>query len=73
MPGNLIDRLRNMLAYLDAIAEVEELRIPPNSGAHLLTGDRAGTWSLTVTKNWRMTFRVTDGGAIADMDLEDYR
>jgi proteic killer suppression protein len=73
LPGNLIDRLRNMLAYLDAIAEVEELRIPPNFGAHLLTGDRAGTWSLTVTKNWRMTFRVTDGGAIADMDLEDYR
>ena len=45
---------------------------PPNWGAHELTGDRAGTWSLTVTKNWRMTFRVDEDGAIADLDLEDY-
>jgi proteic killer suppression protein len=44
----------------------------PNFGAHLLTGDRVGTWSLTVTKNWRMTFRINAAGAIEDMDLEDY-
>lgn len=50
LPGNLVERLRNMLAYLDAIAAVEELKVPPNFGAHLLTGDRAGTWALTVTR-----------------------
>ena len=72
LPGNLVDRLRNMLAYLVAIEEVEELRIPPNFGAHPLTGDRTGYWSLTVTKNWRMTFRLTEAGAIADLDMEDY-
>jgi proteic killer suppression protein len=72
LPGNLIDRLRNMLAYLDAIGAIEELKAPPNFGAHMLTGDRAGTWSLTVTKNWRMTFRVSNAGAIEDLDLEDY-
>jgi len=37
-----------------------------------LTGDRAGTWSLTVTRNWRLTFRIGEAGAIEDMDLEDY-
>lgn len=72
LPGNLVDRLRNMLAYLDAIGAVEELKAPPNFGAHMLTGDRAGTWSLTVTKNWRMTFPVSNAGAIEDLDLEDY-
>jgi proteic killer suppression protein len=72
LPGNLIDRLRNMIAYLSAIERVEELKAPPNFGAHLLTGDRTGTWSLTVTKNWRMTFRINAAGAIEDMDLEDY-
>jgi proteic killer suppression protein len=72
LSGNLVDRLRNMLAFLSAAASVDELRVPPNFGAHMLTGDRAGTWSLTVTKNWRMTFRVDEGGAIADLDLEDY-
>lgn len=72
LPGNLVERLRNMLAYLDAIAVADELRVPPNFGAHVLTGDRAGVWSLTVTKNWRMTFRVTEAGTITDIDLEDY-
>jgi proteic killer suppression protein len=72
LPGNLVERLRNMLAYLVAIEDVEELRIPPNFGAHPLTGNRAGEWSLTVTKNWRMTFRLTAAGTIADLDLEDY-
>ena len=72
LPGNLVDRLRNMLAYLDAIVSPEELYVPPNFGAHQLTGDRAGIWSLTVTKSWRMTFRVNKALGIEDMDLEDY-
>ncbi len=72
LPGNLINRLRNMIAYLSAIETVEELRAPPNYGAHQLTGDRAGVWSLTVTKNWRLTFRINEALAIEDMDLEDY-
>jgi proteic killer suppression protein len=72
LPGNLIDRLRNMLAYLDAVAAIDELKVPPNFGAHVLSGDRAGTWSLTVTKNWRLTFHVNAAGAIEDLDLEDY-
>lgn len=72
LPSGSVDRLRNMLAYIDAIETVEELRVPPNYGAHQLTGDRKGEWSLTVTRNWRMTFRVNDSGAIEDLDLEDY-
>jgi proteic killer suppression protein len=70
--ANVAGRLGNMIAYLSAIDSVDELRIPPNRGAHEQTGDRAGIWSLTVTKNWRMTFRLTDEGALADLDLEDY-
>lgn len=66
------DRIRKMIAYLAAIEDVEELRILPNYRAHELTGDRVGTWSLTVTKNWRMTFRLDEGGRIIDLDLEDY-
>lgn len=71
LPGNLVDRLRKMLAYLNVIEDAEELRVPPNYGAHELTGDRRGIWSLTVTKNWRMTFRIDDN-VIEDVDLEDY-
>lgn len=72
LPGGSVDRLRRMFAYIDAIETVEELRVPPNFGAHQLTGDRKGEWTLTVTRNWRLTFRVNEAGAIEDMDLEDY-
>lgn len=72
LPGNLVERLRKMLAYLNAIGRPEELRVPPNYGAHQLSGDLDGVWSLTVTKNWRMTFRVNQALAIEDLDLEDY-
>jgi proteic killer suppression protein len=65
-------RLLKMMAYLVAIDTVDELQVPPNWSAHVLAGDRAGTWSLTVTRNWRMTFRITQAGTIADLDLEDY-
>ena len=61
-----------MLAYIDATEAAEELRVPPNFGAHKLTGDRKGEWTLFVTKNWRMTFRVNAAGAVEDIDLEDY-
>ncbi len=72
LPPGVAERLRNMLAYLVAIRAPRELKVPPNFGAHLLKGDRAGTWSLTVTKNWRVTFRLNDDLAIEDMDMEDY-
>lgn len=72
LPAGSVERLRNMLAYIDAINMAEELRAPPNFGAHQLTGDRRGDWSLFVTKNWRMTFRINAADAIEDMNLEDY-
>ena len=72
LPGNVVDRLRNMLAYLSAIEKADELMLPPNYGAHLLTGARTRTWALTVTRNWRLTFRIGETGAIEDINLEDY-
>lgn len=73
-PKGLIEpeRIRKMIAYLANIEAVEELKIPPNYGAHELTGNREGTWSLTITKNWRMTFRLGDENRIVSLDLEDY-
>jgi proteic killer suppression protein len=72
LPANLADRLLKMVAWLNFIDSAEKLLTPPNFGAHLLTGNRAGTWSLTVSRNWRMTFKINEANAIADLDLEDY-
>ncbi|HVH69662.1 MAG TPA: type II toxin-antitoxin system RelE/ParE family toxin, partial [Candidatus Dormibacteraeota bacterium] len=37
--------------------EPEELRALPSWKVHTLTGDRKGTWSRSVTRNRRLTFR----------------
>ena len=67
-----VERLRKMLAFIDAAENLEELGTPPNFGFHELKGDRAGVWSMTVTRNWRLTFRVDVQGALIEIDLEDY-
>jgi proteic killer suppression protein len=61
-----------MINLILSAEHLDELAIPPNYGLHPLTGDRTGTWAMTVTRNWRMTFTITEEGAIADLDLEDY-
>jgi toxin HigB-1 len=70
--GGDVERLRAMLAYIAASASLDELAKPPNYGLHRLTGNRAGTWSMTVTRNWRLTFTVTQSGSVANVNLEDY-
>lgn len=73
LDAQVAERLRKMVAYLVAMGSADELKVPPNWGAHELQGDRAGTWSLTVTRNWRLTFRLDpEAGTISDMNLEDY-
>ena len=69
--ADTVDKLRKMLAFLDAMQDPEELRALPTWKAHMLTGDRKGTWSLHVTRNRRMTFRIEDD-EIIDINLEDY-
>jgi proteic killer suppression protein len=69
--ADTVDKLRKMLSFLDAMQDPEELRALPLWKAHTLTGDRKGTWSLHLTRNWRMTFRIEDG-EIVDLSLEDY-
>jgi proteic killer suppression protein len=74
VPTETTDKLRKMLAYLDEMEDPEELRMLPSWKAHLLKGDRSGIWSLSVTANRRLTFRVgLDRRSIRDLNLlEDY-
>ena len=68
-----VDKLRKMFAFLDDMEDPEELRMLPSWKAHTLTGDRKGTWSLSVTANRRLTFRIdTTEREIYDVNLEDY-
>ena len=66
------ERIRRIIAFVVAASAFEELAVPPNFGFHALAGDRSGTFAMTVTKNWRLTFTRVDDQTIADLDLEDY-
>jgi proteic killer suppression protein len=71
LPQNRIQRLRNVLAALDEADTMDELDTMPGWRLHQLVGDRLGVWSITLSGNWRITFRM-DGDRIYDLDLEDY-
>jgi proteic killer suppression protein len=73
VPADTADKLRKMFAYLDNMENPEELRSLPAWKAHILTGNRKGTWSLSVTRNRRLTFRIDLAESeICDLNLEDY-
>lgn len=63
-------RVRRHLLALDEAVRPDELKTP-GSGFHALTGDLAGRYALTVSRNWRLTFAF-DGSDAVDLDLEDY-
>ena len=66
-----IKRAQNILAALRYATTLEEVSGPPGWRIHQLVGDRAGTWSIAVSGNWRITFEIEDG-EISNLDLEDY-
>jgi toxin HigB-1 len=73
VPPDTAGKLRKMFAYLDSMDDPEELRTLAAWKVHTLTGDRKGTWSLSVTGNRRLTFRIdTAEREICDVNLEDY-
>jgi toxin HigB-1 len=73
VPPDTAEKLRKMFAFLDDLQDVEELQSLPAWKAHILAGDRKGTWSLNVTRNRRLTFRIDSAeNEICDMNLEDY-
>jgi proteic killer suppression protein len=68
---DLVGRVRRILTALLAVDRMEQVRGLPGWRVHQLTGDREGTWSLSVSGNWRITFELVDG-EIGNLNLEDY-
>lgn len=73
LPSAILPKLRRILSFLQDMEREDELRTIPSWKAHQLAGDRKGTWSLSVTQNWRITFRIDQAEIeIMDLDYEDY-
>ena len=67
-----MDKLQKMFAFLDNMQNPEELRALASWKIHTLTGNRKGTWSLSVTGNRRLTFTISTEPEICHLNLEDY-
>jgi proteic killer suppression protein len=63
-------RLRLVLGRLQASVSPEDMNLP-GLRLHELKATRKGTWSVTVSGNWRVTFRF-DGKDAVDVNYEDY-
>jgi proteic killer suppression protein len=70
IPAERAERIERMLDRLDASARPEDMNLP-GWGWHPLKGDRKGTYAVSVSGNWRLTYKF-DGVNATDVDLEDY-
>jgi proteic killer suppression protein len=69
----IVDKLRKLLLALETARDLEQLRRFPGWRLHPLKGELKGSWSLTVTGNWRLIFRYDDAtNTASEIDLTDY-
>ncbi len=64
------NRLRLILARLDASQSPEDMRLP-GLNLHQLEGEYKNFWAVSVSGNWRIIFQFADNNAV-DVDYLDY-
>jgi len=62
---------RRKLKAIDAVATVDELRIPPGNRLETLKGSRKGQYSIRINDQWRICFRWNAKDA-HDVEIVDY-
>lgn len=68
--SNHAKRLRLILGRLHAATKPQDMDLP-GLRLHELVGKRAGIWSVSVSGNWRVTFRF-NGEDAEIVNYEDY-
>jgi proteic killer suppression protein len=71
VPSYSIRKIKAILAALEFADNLSQVATMPGWKLHRLRGERKGEYSITVTGNWRITFRLQDN-AVTDVDFEDY-
>ena len=67
---NHVEKIEDILTVLNAAKKPADVDIP-GYDLHRLHGVRKGEWSVTVSGNWRVTFKF-DGIDVTDVNYEDY-
>lgn len=71
--ADMVKRIRNILTALIVAEDMWMFRdgAPPGWRVHQLSEERKGTWSISTSGNWRITFDE-ENGYVDGLDLEDY-
>ena len=70
IPPVLAARLARRLDVLDAAVRLADINVH-GFNLHRLKGNRNDEWAISVTGNWRLTFRFVDNEVVG-VNLEDY-
>jgi proteic killer suppression protein len=65
-----VEKLRDILAVLERSRTPQDMDLP-GLRLHALKGVLKGHYAVSVSGNWRVTFRFEDGHAV-DVDYADY-
>ena len=71
LPAASVRKLKAILAALQFADNLSQVETVPGWKLHPLKAGRKGAYSITVTGNWRLTFRI-EGNGVTDLNFEDY-
>jgi proteic killer suppression protein len=71
VPAQSVKKIKAILAALEFADDLAQVATMPGWKLHPLRGDRKGEYSVGVTGNWRITFRL-QGNTVTDVNFEDY-
>jgi proteic killer suppression protein len=71
LPRALWPAIRRKLDQLDAVIQLDDLRVPPGNRLHALTGNLAGYHAIRVNDQYRILFRF-EGNDAHDVRCTDY-
>jgi len=70
IPAQYADRIERILDRLDASTKPEDMNVP-GFKFHPLKGNRTGEYAVTVSGNYRITFKFSGQDAV-EVNYEDY-
>jgi toxin HigB-1 len=69
--ADLAEKVKAILHAIEQARRIEQVGLFPGWKLHPLKGARHGVWSVWVSGNYRIIFRV-DAEDVIDLDFEDY-
>ena len=71
LPQTIQNIARKKLIILDAVTEIEDLRVPPGNRLEALKGNRKGQHSIRINNQWRICFKWKDGDSY-NVEITNY-